>query len=275
MNFKHTQKMMRRATPKQFTPSRLLSIFVLTCMITSSGLGAAPAWATAPTPLSATGSSTPPLLQQELALQEEATLEMETGPVEAKAVPVVTQLSATTNFSDLSTSDTYAAAVDYVVNNGMMAGTSASQFSPEEDATRGIVTIAIAQMSGESIPAARSLSFVDVDPSHWYSDSTAWCSVNGIAVGYGDNKFGGEDAVTWEQLATILYSYANYDEIDTNITADLSAFQDNDDISDYAVTPVSWALATGMITVDGSEINPQGEVTRGELAQVLANFLGV
>ncbi len=261
------QRLWKRAKPRRFEPSRLLSLIVLTCMLTSTGLGAAPAWASGNNLVSATGSATAPLAS---AQSDQARIQTQ-EVIQPEEAPALTRTS-TSAFSDVSVSEEYASAVSYVVSNGMMAGTSATQFSPTEDATRGIVTIAMAQMSGEAIPTPRSLPFEDVDTSHWYSDSAAWCATNGIAVGYGNNTFGGEDSVTWEQLATILHSYARYTQVDTQISSDISNYTDVDQVSAYAVTAVSWALATGLMQAEDNQINPQGNVTRGEMALVIATF---
>lgn len=241
-------------------------------MLSSTVLGASPA--TAAVPLSATGSTTPPLFQEQEAspVQEQVQSQDQRGDT-LKTLSLATSLNTTSTFSDVASNDTYAAAVNFVVSSGMMAGTSATQFSPDEEASRGIVTISMAQMSGEAIPSARSIPFEDVDSSHWYSDSTSWCMENGIAVGYGNNLFGGEDGVTWEQLATILHSYADYAQIDNEVSTDINNFQDRELISDYAVDAVAWALATGMMQAENNRINPQDTVTRGELAQVLVIFL--
>ena len=71
----------------------------------------------------------------------------------------------------------------------------------------------------------------------------------------------------------ILYRYAEYKGLDVSGRADLSRFQDAEQISGYAREAVSWANHVGLITgVDSQTILPGGSATRAQVAAILRSF---
>ena len=107
----------------------------------------------------------------------------------------------------------------------------------------------------------------------YYADAVAWAAGNEIVTGYSKEKFGPDDAITREQLAAILYRYAQYKNIDVTRTADLSGYTDTAQISAYAETAVKWANAEGLITgVTDTMLKPAGTATRAQAAEILMRF---
>ena len=84
--------------------------------------------------------------------------------------------------------------------------------------------------------------------------------------------FGVGDAITREQLVTILYRYAAYKGIDVSARADLSGYRDAEKISGYARDAFGWAVEAGLIRGSGDLLNPQGRTTRAEYAAIAARF---
>ena len=70
--------------------------------------------------------------------------------------------------------------------------------------------------------------------------------------------------MTREQLAAILYRYANWKGWLIR-TADLTA-ADADEISDYAVAAMSWAVENDVIWVSNTEVRPTENALRWEVA---------
>ena len=102
--------------------------------------------------------------------------------------------------------------------------------------------------------------------------------VNGIVYGTSETKFTPDGNITREQLAAILYRYAQNAKYDTDKVADLTAFPDVDDISAYARRALAWANAEGLVSgtlaSDGETyLDPQGYATRAQVASILMRFV--
>ena len=117
-------------------------------------------------------------------------------------------------------------------------------------------------------------AFADVAEGAYYAKAVAWASDKGIVAGYSETQFGPEDTITREQLAVILNRYATYKGYNTSKTADLAAFQDADQISEWARVPVQWANAMKLLNGRTSTtLAPKGSATRAEVAKILVTFL--
>lgn len=175
-------------------------------------------------------------------------------------------------FTDVSVGSWYYDAVKYVYENGLMTGTSATLFSPNTTTTRGMIVTILYRLEGS--PAVHSSAgFTDVPSGQWYTDAVNWAAANRIVDGYGNGKFGPMDPITREQMAAILYRYANDMGMDVTARADLSVYTDESDISAYAVEAMSWANAEGYITgTTATTLEPQGSATRAQVATILMRY---
>ncbi|MDR0424232.1 MAG: S-layer homology domain-containing protein, partial [Clostridiales Family XIII bacterium] len=126
----------------------------------------------------------------------------------------------------------------------------------------------------EGSAGAGGAAFGDVPAGLWYSDAVAWAAANGIVTGYGNGAFGPNDDISREQLATILYNYANWKKMDTSKAAELSGYADADGISGWALNAMKWANAQGLITGrTPTELAPAGTATRAEAAAIFQRFM--
>ncbi len=184
-----------------------------------------------------------------------------------------TVVEPTTDFDDVTSADWFAEAVKYVTNKGLMNGTSKTTFGPKSGTTRGMIVTVLYRLEGE--PIASAVSFTDVADGQYYANAVAWANANGIVTGYGNGKFGPDDGITREQLAAILYRYAQYKRYDVSVGEDTN-IMDYDDvrqISSYAVPAIQWACGAGVMT--GKSIytlDPKGGATRAEVAAMLMRF---
>ena len=178
-----------------------------------------------------------------------------------------------TTFNDVSANDWFASAVDYVTGKGMMNGTAANTFSPKANTTRGMVVTVLYRL--ENQPSTSVASFTDVASGAYYANAVAWANANGIVSGYGSGKFGPNDKVTREQLAAILYRYAQYKKYDVSVGEDTNilSYDDAQSISSYAIPAIQWACGAGVVTgKSGSKLDPKGNATRAEVAAMLMRF---
>lgn len=174
-------------------------------------------------------------------------------------------------FADVSDRSWYNDAVQYVYEHGMMNGTDNTEFSPDVSTSRGMIVTILHRMEGA--PAAASTTFTDVQSGKYYSDAVAWANANDIVNGYGNGLFGPDDTITREQMATILYRYAEYKQYDVNIYDDISTFSDSSQVSSWAVEPVKWAFGIKLITGVGENmLDPTGDATRAQVAMILMRF---
>ena len=174
-------------------------------------------------------------------------------------------------FKDVSVDSWYYDAVSYVYRNGLMNGISATRFAPNAKLNRAMIAQVLYNLEGEtrSYPTV----FSDVADSAWYADAVNWAADKGIVEGYGNGKFGPEDNITREQMAAILYRYADYKGYDVRASARLSGFADEDQVSDWAEEAMSWAVAEDLMDGKGNNrLDPTGTATRAEVATILMRF---
>ncbi len=184
-----------------------------------------------------------------------------------------TETPSETKFNDVSANDWFASAVDYVTGKGMMNGTAENTFSPKANTTRGMVVTVLYRL--ENQPSTSAASFTDVASGAYYANAVAWANANGIVSGYGSGKFGPNDKVTREQLAAILYRYAQYKKYDVSVGEDTNilSYDDAQSISSYAIPAIQWACGAGVVTgKSGSKLDPKGNATRAEVAAMLMRF---
>jgi len=180
----------------------------------------------------------------------------------------------TVEFSDVASTAWYHEAVEYVVAKGLMSGMSDTEFGPSYTLNRAMVVTVLWRLEGEPV-ANYAMSFTDVPAGQWYTEAIRWAASQGIVNGIDAKTYAPLNAVTREQLVTILYRYAQkkgYDVSvgeDTNILSYVDAF----DIAEYAIPAMQWACGAGVINGnDDGSLNPKGNTKRSEFAKVIMNF---
>jgi flavodoxin len=193
----------------------------------------------------------------------------ETASAPTAAPPAEVPSRQDSGYTDVAADAWYAEAVRYVRDNGLMSGTSAAEFSPNEITSRAMLVAVLYRHAGSPSVSA-SANFSDVPADAWCSNAVAWAAANNIASGYGNGQFGANSPVTREQLATILWRYVGSPE-----TTDAAApFADASSISSFATSAVAWARNEGIVSGKaGNTFDPQGRATRAEMAVMLHRWL--
>lgn len=178
----------------------------------------------------------------------------------------------TVSFTDVQPTDWYAEAVTYAVENGLFQGTSATTFEPNANMNRAMLVTVLYRMSGEQAKA--DTAFGDVAQNAWYAEAVAWAKTNGIVSGVSATQFAPNQNVTREQMAAILYRYAQYKGQETgNADANLAAFADANTVSSYAVPAMNWAVKNGLISgTSATTLSPNGSATRAQVATILMRY---
>ena len=175
-------------------------------------------------------------------------------------------------FTDVSTSDWFYSDVMFVYENGLFSGTDSRSFSPNASMTRAMLVTVLYRLEGEPASTGSS-SFSDVRSGSYYEKAVAWAAANGIVTGTGSTSFSPDAKVTREQLAAILYRYAQYKKLDTDAGAKLDSFSDAGNVSGYASEALSWAVSEGLINGASGRLMPKGDATRAQVAAILHRFV--
>ena len=175
-------------------------------------------------------------------------------------------------FHDVTNRDWYYDDVLYAYINGLMDGISMTSFGADQNTTRGQVVTILWRLTGEP-RAARNNQFTDVSSNAYYNTAISWAAENGIVKGYDSKTFRPNASVTREQLAAILYRYAEYMNLSTRGASNLTKFDDYYSIGTWARDSLAWANYHGLINgVDSYHIDPKGNTTRAQLAAILHRF---
>ena len=175
-------------------------------------------------------------------------------------------------FTDVSTSDWFYDDVAFVYKNGLFSGTDSRSFSPNASMTRAMLVTVLYRLEGEPTVTGRS-SFTDVRSGAYYEKAVIWAAANGIVTGTDSTSFSPDAKVTREQLAAILYRYAQYRKLDTDASAKLNSFTDADSVSAYASEALGWAVSESLINGASGKLMPKGDATRAQVAAILHRFV--
>lgn len=201
------------------------------------------------------------------------TFEMPKGDVEIEvSFALIEDETVKANFADVAADAWYADAVQYVYENGMMSGTSETTFSPDLTTTRGMIVTILYRMENE--PAVTgTTAFTDVAADQYYANAVAWAAQNGIVSGTTATTFAPNNAITREQMAAILYRYAQFKGYDVSVKADLSVYTDAAQVSTYATDAMAWANGAQLITGTSQAMQtPASNATRAQVATILMRF---
>lgn len=203
----------------------------------------------------------------------EYTFKMPAGRVEIEVS--FREIEVELPFTDVPEGAWYEDAAGYVYKHGLMAGTSATTFAPEVTTSRAMIATILWRMAGSPV-VNYAMNYTDVTQGQWCSEAIRWATSEGVVTGYGNGMFGTNDPITREQLATMLWRYAQTEGYDVSIGEDTNilSYTDVADLSEYAIPAMQWAVGAGIIngTGDGSTLSPQGQATRAQAAVMLMRF---
>lgn len=175
-------------------------------------------------------------------------------------------------FTDVRESDWFYEDVAFAYENGLFAGTSDTTFSPNASMTRAMLVTVLYRLEGQPAVNGRS-GFSDVQYNGYYEDAVTWAADNGIVNGTSTTTFSPNTNVTREQMAAILYRYAQYKKYNTAASSSLNGFTDHASVSGYATASLEWAVAEKMVNGSAGKLMPTGNATRAQVAAILHRFV--
>ena len=181
-------------------------------------------------------------------------------------------------FVDVPTGSWYESYVRYVYNKEIMTGLDETHFGPDQTICRAQFAVILYRMAG-SPKVEYTDTFKDVTKGQFYTEAVIWASQKdvGIITGYtsGDKEgcFGPSDPITREQIAVMMYRYAQYKNENVKASSDMSEFEDRGQVSAFAKDAVAWAISEKLIQGDQGMIHPQGDTNRAMCAAIIQRFL--
>jgi len=179
-------------------------------------------------------------------------------------------------FTDADAKAWYHDGVHWALENDVMNGVGSNRFNPSGDTSRAMVVTMLWRMEGSPAYVGAS-EFSDVENTDWYGQAVRWASAEGIVEGYtqnGSKVFNPNGAVTREQLAAILYRYAQFKKADVSVGEDTNilSYDDAFSVSTWAMAAMQWACGSSIINGIGSELVPAGNATRAQVATMLMRY---
>lgn len=181
------------------------------------------------------------------------------------------------SYQDVEYGSWFYSSVADVSKKGIMTGYADGNFGPMNYLTRGELATIIYRIHEKPETIYRP-EFPDVTDGKFYSVPVTWAHSYGVITGYEDGNFGPENNISREELATMLYRYAQKLGYDVSEAGDISVFPDAGKVSKFAKNAMIWANGAGIITGDSGMLNPQGTVNRAVGATMLSrftNFIGM
>ena len=178
-------------------------------------------------------------------------------------------------FRDVNRKAWYHTALDYVVKNKMMSGTSAVSFDPSGKVSRAMVVQTFYAIADKPSFSGKS-AFADVKEGAWYFESVNWAADKKLAAGYGEGAFKPNINVSREQLAVFFKAFSGYMKKNIDSSGTIAGYFDQGSVSSYARDAMRWAVAVGIIAGKGNRtLAPKDTATRAELAQMLYRFMNL
>lgn len=176
------------------------------------------------------------------------------------------------SFLDISESDWYFPYVQYVFEHGIMTGMDIRTFGVMNTMKRAQFATIMYRIDG-SPEVEYKACFPDVPEGSFYTSAAIWANENNVMTGYANGMFGGNDSINREQIATILYRYAQMKGYDTSAKSDISEYPDASAVNEFAKEAMQWAVAEKLIQGDQGYLNPQGEASRVHCATMVTRFM--
>lgn len=147
-------------------------------------------------------------------------------------------------------------AVTFAAARELFGGVGGGRFAPAQAMTRGMVNTVLARLAGEDTSGS----------TPWYAKGTDWAVRSGVSDGKSP-----ESPITREQMATMLYRYADSPEVSGELS-----FTDAAQVSAWAQDAVKWCVQNGILNgTSGNRLAPQALAQRAQVAAMLQRFLQV
>ena len=171
-------------------------------------------------------------------------------------------------------------AYDYIkelYDLGVVNGKSETIFDPQGNVTRGQFVKMIGALDGVDVSKYTKCRFDDVNAGSAFAPYIEWAAENGIVLGYDEHTFAPGESISRQQIAVMLYRYAEYAGIQLGEKVQAIDFADFNDIGDYAKKAVVTLQMAGVISGfdngDGTySFQPYGNATRAQTCKLICTL---
>jgi len=162
--------------------------------------------------------------------------------------------------------------VHFCVEEKYMIGFPNDDFRPYALTNRAQIAAIFWRIEGSPV-VDYDITFKDLQPNAWYTEAIRWAEMNHVVYGYSEDAFGPEDPVTREQLAAIIYRYAqSKGEGLTGTWSFLTNYTDKAAISNWAYDAACWCSLQNIVVGDEGAYKPLANATRAEAACMIQRF---
>lgn len=176
-------------------------------------------------------------------------------------------------FSCIDTKNTwYENKVAQVEKMGLMGAMTYNGIKPlfkgDEYLSRGMLVTILYRLANAP-KSDYQHQFVDVSENVYYEQALNWACENDIVHGYDEFHFGGDDPITREQTAIILYNYCLPSRVNLDC---LNRFKDIDKLNDFSLYSLAFLVENNFMEGSNNNLMPYKGTTRGESAKILLAF---
>ena len=195
-------------------------------------------------------------------------------------VPRVRAAGSLESFADRDRNAWYAPGVRFCLKNNLMNGygNRIRIFEPDKPMTRAQFVTILWRMAGEP-KIGLSMQYDDVPEGQWYTEAVRWAFAEDVMSGYNAAVFAPEDPITREQIAVLLWRFAQWynGSVPVLASADYEKFGDRNEVSAYAREAMEWACTLGIVTGYRDDrgtfwLMPWGNSSRAVVATMLMRF---
>lgn len=158
-------------------------------------------------------------------------------------------------------------AIENAVSNGLFNSVTAKSLS-NEDLSRAEMAAVINHAFGCASKASLD-NFTDVPKEAWFYDDMAKAVKMGTFKG-SEGKLSPESKITREEAFAVLARGIKLTGTDLTV---LGKFSDAADISSWAKPEIAAMVTAGYVKGADSKLNPKGNITRAEFAQIMDNLI--
>ena len=181
-------------------------------------------------------------------------------------------------FKDLNPARWYYTAVKWVLENGIMAGVTTTDFRTATPVTRGMA-VTVLYAAADYPKYENNSPFPDVSKLRYFYNAVGWAYENGIVDGYPDGTFKPDRTLTRQELVQMLKKYCevmdlDINDVDTGNQIGLDQKVDFGNVAGWAKNAMEWAFKVGAIFgLTEDTIDPLDIVTRAQMAQIVYKIL--
>jgi len=163
--------------------------------------------------------------------------------------------------------------VSWAYRNNITSGVGGGRFNPSGRLSREMFATFLHRVAGT--PSAAAANFPDQGSINgWATPAVNWASSIDVIGGFPDGTFGPQRSIQRQQIAAMLFRYAQHLNLDTTAPAGaLAGFADSARVPGWATEGMRWAVHNGLITGMNGLLAPTNNATRAQTVAMLQRFV--